>query len=183
MVKTPPGSAGNMGLISGLGTKTTHTLEQLSPLARLLSLYSRVWVLQQEKPPQQEAHKPQPSSSTCHNKRKPAQSKKDCCYCCCCSYVASVVSDSVWPHRQQPTGSPIPGILQARTLEWVAISFSNAWRWKEKVKSFSRVWLLATPWTVAYQAPPSLRFSRQKHWSGVPLPSPVRNTKCSQKLI
>ena len=70
-----------------------------------------------------------------------------------------------------PPGSPIPGILQARTLEWVAISSSNAWKWKVKVKSLSRVWLLATPWTVAYQAPPSMGFSRQEYWSGVPLPS------------
>ena len=69
-------------------------------------------------------------------------------------------------------GSPIPGILQARTLEWVAISFSKAWKWKEKVKSFSRVWLSATPWTAAHQAPPSMGFSRQEYWSGVPLPSP-----------
>ena len=69
-------------------------------------------------------------------------------------------------------GSPIPGILQARTLEWVAISFSNAWKWKVKVKSFSRVWLLATPWTKAYQVPLSMGFSRQEYWSGVPLPSP-----------
>ena len=71
------------------------------------------------------------------------------------------MSDSVWPHRWQPPGSPVPGILQARTLEWVAISFSNAWKWKVKVKSLSRVWLLATPWTAAYQAPPSMGFSRQ----------------------
>ena len=71
-----------------------------------------------------------------------------------------------------PTGSPIPGILQARTLEWVAISFSNAWKWKVKVKSLSRVRLLATPWTTGYQAPPSMGFSREKYWSGVPLPSP-----------
>ena len=68
-------------------------------------------------------------------------------------------------------GSPIPGILQARTLEWVAISFSNAWKWKVKVKSLSRVWLLASSWTAAYQAPPSMGFSRQEYWSGVPLPS------------
>ena len=67
---------------------------------------------------------------------------------------------------------PIPGILQARTLEWVAISFSNAWKWKVKVKSLSRVRLLATSWTAAYQAPPSMGFSRQEYWSGVPLPSP-----------
>ena len=65
-----------------------------------------------------------------------------------------------------PPGSLIPGILQARTLEWVAISFSNAWKWKVKVKSLSRVWLFATLWTAAYQAPPSMGFSRQEYWSG-----------------
>ena len=86
-------------------------------------------------------------------------------------YVASVVSDSVRPHRRQPTKLPVPGILQARTLEWVAISFSNAWKWKVKVKSLSHVRLLATPWTTGYQAPPSMGFSRQKYWSRVPLPS------------
>ena len=73
------------------------------------------------------------------------------------------------PIDGSPTGSPIPGILQARTLEWVAISFSNAWKWKVKVKSLSCIWLLATPWTAAYQAPPSMGSSRQKYWSGVPL--------------
>ena len=73
------------------------------------------------------------------------------------------------PIDGSPPGSPIPGILQARTLEWFAISFSNAW--KVKVKSLSRVRLLATPWTAAYQAPPSMGFSRQEYWSGVPLPS------------
>ena len=66
-------------------------------------------------------------------------------------------------------GSSILGILQARTLEWVAISFSNAWKWKVKVKSLSHVWLFATPWTAAYQAPPSMGVSRQEYWSGVPL--------------
>ena len=71
-----------------------------------------------------------------------------------------------------PSGSTVPGILQARTLEWVAISFSNAWKWKVKVKSLSRVRLLVTPRTAAYQAPPSIGFSRQEYWSGVPLPSP-----------
>ena len=71
-----------------------------------------------------------------------------------------------------PPDSPVPGILQARTLEWVAISFSNAWKWKVKVKLLSRVQLLATPWTEAYQAPPSMGFSRQEYWSGLPLPSP-----------
>ena len=70
-----------------------------------------------------------------------------------------------------PPGSAVPGILQARTLEWVAISFSNAWKWKVKVKSMSRVQLSATPRTAAYQAPPTMGFSRQEYWSGVPLPS------------
>ena len=70
-----------------------------------------------------------------------------------------------------PSGSTVPGILQARTLEWVAISFSNAWKWGVKVKLLSLVRLLATPWTAAYQAPPSMGFSRQEYWSGVPLPS------------
>ena len=83
------------------------------------------------------------------------------------------------PIDGSPSGSPIPGILQARTLEWVAISFSNAWKWK-KVKSLSRVWLFATPWTAAYQAPPSMRFSRQEYWSGVPLPSPRGNYSYEQ---
>ena len=76
------------------------------------------------------------------------------------------------PIDGSPPGSAIPGILQARTLEWVAISSSNAWKWKVKVKSLSRVRLLATPWTAAYQAPPSMGFSRQEYWSGVSLPSP-----------
>ena len=76
------------------------------------------------------------------------------------------------PIDGSPPGSPAPGILQARTLEWVAISFSNAWKWKVKVKSLSCVRLLATPWTAAYQAPPSMGFSRQEYWTGVPLPSP-----------
>ena len=71
-----------------------------------------------------------------------------------------------------PPGSPVPGILQARTLDWVAISFSNAWKWKVKVKSFSRVRLFVTPWTAPYQAPLSTGFSRQEYWSGVPSPSP-----------
>ena len=69
-------------------------------------------------------------------------------------------------------GSPVPGVLQARTLKWVAISFSNAWKGKVKVKSLSRVRPLVTPWTAAYQAPPSMWLSKQEYWSGVPLPSP-----------
>ena len=77
------------------------------------------------------------------------------------------------PIDSSPPGSPIPGILQARTLEWVAISFSNAWKWKVKVKLLSHVRLFTTPWTAAHQAPPSTGFSRQEYWSGVPLPSPL----------
>ena len=76
------------------------------------------------------------------------------------------------PIDGSPPDSPVPGILQARTLEWVAISFSNAWRWKVKVKSLSHVGLLATPWTAAHQAPPPMGFARQEYWSGVPSPVP-----------
>ena len=76
------------------------------------------------------------------------------------------------PIDSSPPGSQVPRILQARTLQWVAISFSNAWKWKVKVKLLSRIRLLLTPWTAAYQAPPSMGFSRQEYWSGVPLPSP-----------
>ena len=77
------------------------------------------------------------------------------------------------PIDGSPPGSPIPEILQARILEWVAISFSNAWKWKVKMKSLSHVWLLATPWTAAHQAPLSMGFARQEYWSGVPSPSPL----------
>ena len=76
------------------------------------------------------------------------------------------------PIDGSPPGSTIPGILQARTLEWVAISFSNAGKGKVKVKTLSRVRLFVTPWTAVSQAPPSMGFSRQEYWSGVPLPSP-----------
>ena len=86
------------------------------------------------------------------------------------------------PIDGSPRGSPVPGILQARTLEWVAISFSNAWKWKVKVKLLSRVRFLATPWTAAYQAPPSMGFSRQEYWSGLPLPSPLLCLASSKKL-
>ena len=82
------------------------------------------------------------------------------------------------PIDSSPPGSAVPGILQARTLEWVAISFSNAWKWKVKLKSLSRVQLFATPWTAAYQAPPSMGFSRQEYWSGVLLPSPLKHYPC-----
>ena len=91
--------------------------------------------------------------------------------------AAAAKSLQSWPTLCDPIdssapGSPVPGILQARTLEWVAISFSNAWKWKAKVKSLSHVQLFETPWTAAYQAPPSMGFSRQEYWSWVPSPSP-----------
>ena len=87
------------------------------------------------------------------------------------------------PIDGSPPGSAVPGILQARTLEWVAISFSSAWKWKVKVKSLSRAWLFATPWTAAYQAPPSTGFSRQEYWSGVPLPSLKLNHEVFPKYL
>ena len=87
------------------------------------------------------------------------------------------------PIDSSPTGSSVPGNLQARILEWVAISFSNAWKWKVKVKSLSHVRLLATSWTVAYQVPPSMGFSRQEYWSGAPLPSPLSSPTKDQNHI
>ena len=92
-----------------------------------------------------------------------------------CNFAAAVAAKRLQscltlfdPIDSSPPGSPVHGILQARTLEWVAISFSNAWKWKVKVKSLSRVWLVATSWTAAYQAPPSMGFSRQEYCSGLP---------------
>ena len=83
----------------------------------------------------------------------------------------------VWlcdPIDSSPPGSAVPRTLQARTLEWTTISFSNAWKWKVKVKSLSRVRLLATPGTAAHQAPPSMGLSRQEYWSGVPSLPPLK---------
>ena len=101
-----------------------------------------------------------------------------------CKEVAAAAAKSLQscptlcdPIDRSPPGSSIPGILQARILEWVAISFSNAWKWKVKGKSLSHVWLLETPWTAAHQAPPSMGFSRQEYWSGVPLPSPAKKLR------
>ena len=87
------------------------------------------------------------------------------------------------PIDSSPPGSPIPGILQARTLEWVAISFSNALKWNVKVKLLSCVRLLATTWTAAFQAPPSMGCARQEYWSGMPLPSPIVSNKCYLLLL
>ena len=81
------------------------------------------------------------------------------------------------PIDGSPPGSPVPGIFRARTLEWVAISFSNAWRWKVKVKLLSHVRLLATPWTAAHQAPRPLDFPGKRTGVGVPLPSPSVHTR------
>ena len=104
------------------------------------------------------------------------------------SAAAAAKSLQLCPTLCDPTdcslpGSSVPGILQARTLEWVSISFSNAWEWKVKVKLLSHVRLLATPWTTAYQAPPSTGFSRQEYWSGVPLPSPMASARTSKTML
>ena len=97
----------------------------------------------------------------------------------CLTYIAAATAKSLQycptlcdPIDGSPPGSPVPGILQARTLEWVAVSFSNAWRWKVKVKSPSHLRLFTTPWIAAHQALPPMGFSRQEYWSGLPLPSP-----------
>ena len=99
-----------------------------------------------------------------------------------CSYVAAAAAAAKSlqlcptlydPIDASPPGPSVPEILQARTLEWVAISFSNAWKWKVKVKLVSHVQLFETLGTVAYQAPPPMGFSRQEYWSGVPFPSPA----------
>ena len=87
------------------------------------------------------------------------------------------------PIDGSPLGSATPGILQAKTLEWVAISFSSAWKWKVKVKLRSRVRLFSTPWTAAHQAPPSMGFFRQEYWSGVPLPSPVNHSTSMNQML
>ena len=111
-------------------------------------------------------------------------------FCCCCCLFVFRPYQEIFAHSEVAAakslqscltlcdpidgllpGSPIPGILQARTLEWVAISFSNAWKWNVKVKSLGCVRLLATSWTTAQQVPLSMGFSRQEYWSGVPLPS------------
>ena len=108
-------------------------------------------------------------------------------YCLYCDHLAAkslqLYLTLCNPIDGSPPGSPVPGILQTRTLEWVAISFSNAWKWKVKVKSLSCIQLLATPWTAAYQAPPSIGFSRQEYWSGVPLPSPVTTLRHSNSYF
>ena len=108
-----------------------------------------------------------------HKKVSEALTLKNLCFNCPQGTAAAATAKSLQscsilcnPRDGSPPGSAVPGILQARTLEWVAISFSNAWKWKVKVKSLSHV--LVIPWTAAYQAPPSMGFSRQEYWNGVP---------------
>ena len=90
-------------------------------------------------------------------------------YCCCCCCVASVVSDSVRPHKRQPTRLPHPWDSPGKNTG-VGCHFLLQCI-KVKVKSLSRVRLFVTPWTAAHQAPLPMGFSRQEYWSGVPLPS------------
>ena len=111
-------------------------------------------------------------------------------YCFTAAAAAAAAAESLQscptlcdPIDGSPPGSPVPGILQARIPEWVAISFSNAWKWKVKVKSLSRVRLLATPWTAAYQAPPSVGFTRREYCSVVPLPSLKRTATTEKRKV
>ena len=122
-------------------------------------------------------------------------------YCCCCCYVASVVSDFVRLHRRQPIRLPRPWdspgkntgvgchfLLQCVKVKWSLQCMKVKVKWslqcvKVKVKSLSHVQLLATPWTAAHQAPPPMGFSRQEHWSGVPLPSPTGSTGSNQTWV
>ena len=85
--------------------------------------------------------------------------------------MASHSSVLAWriPGTGEPGGLPSMGLHRVRHY-WSDLA--AAWKWKVKVKSLSWVWLFATPWTAAYQAPPPMGFSRQDYWSGVPLPSP-----------
>ena len=90
------------------------------------------------------------------------------------------------PIDGSPPGSPIPGILQARTLEWgchFLLQCMKSEKCKVKVKPLSHVRHLATPWTAAHQAPPSMGFSRQEYWSGVPLPSPSLGSRETNKFM
>ena len=96
--------------------------------------------------------------------------------CCCFCQVTSVMSDSVWPHRRKPTRLLCPWDSPGKNTGVGSISFFNAWRWKVKVKSLSGVLLLVTPWNAARQAPLSMGFSRQEHWSGLPFPPPMHES-------
>ena len=118
-----------------------HNLSKLSPLL-LLSRFNRVRLC--ATPRRQPTRLPRPWDSP--GKNTAATKSLQLCPTLCD------------PIDGSPLGSSVPGILQARTLEWVTISFSNAWKWKVKVKSLSPIPLFATPWSAAYQAPPSVDF-------------------------
>ena len=150
-------------------------------LLLLLSRFSRVWLCAT---PETAAHKAPPSlgfSMQEHWSGLPFpfpmhESENE-------SEVAQLCPTLSDPMDYSLPGSSVHGILQARTLEWVAISFSNAWKWKVKVKSLSCVRLLATPWTAAHQAPPSMGFSRQEYWSGVPLRTLLINLPYQRQIV
>ena len=109
----------------------------------------------------------QESNPSLSNSRTYVPSTEPCLlsHCCCCAVSLQSCPTLCDPIDSSPPGSPVPGILQARILEWGATAFSNAWKWKVKVKSLSRVQLLAMTWTAACQPPPSMGFSRQEYWS------------------
>ena len=86
------------------------------------------------------------------------------------------MSDSVRPRRREPTRLRHPWDSPGTNTGVGCHYLLHAWKWKVKVKSLSRVRLLATPWTAAYQSPPSMGFSREEYWSGLPLPSPGQRT-------
>ena len=102
------------------------------------------------------------------------RSKGNCC-CCCCCHVASVTSDSVRPHRRQPTRLRRPWDSPGKNTGVGCHFLLQCMKVKRKMKSLSPARLFTTPWTAAHQAPPSMGFSRQEYWSGVPSPSPKGN--------
>ena len=158
--------------------QTTAQLRSSHMLAKWFSMFSKpgfntVWTmnfqmfkLDLEKVEEPEIRLPTPGGSS----KKRENSRKTSATAAKLLQSCPTLCD---PIDGSPPGSPVPGILQARTLEWFALSFSNAWKWKVKVKSLSHVRPSATPWIAAFQAPRSMGFSRQEYWSGLPLPSPT----------
>ena len=106
-----------------------------------------------------------------------------CLYAAAAAKSLQSLSDSVRPHRRQPTKLPHPWDSPGKHTGVGCISLSSAWKWKVKVKLLSHFRLLATPWTVAYQAHPSMGFSRQEYWFGVPLPSPSAHISLSKNIF
>ena len=149
--RTPPANAGDTDWVRG--PEGSHMQwGQLSPWA---TAGEATATRSPQTTPESSPHSPQLGKSLQSNQDRAAAAKA--------LQLCLILCD---PVDGSPPGSPVPGILQARTLEWVAIPFSNAWKWKVKVKSLSRVPLFATPWTAAYRAPPSMGFSRQECWMG-----------------